>query len=188
MMNQIVSNQTLLFITCIEIGLIMGVFFDLVRIFSKIIKHPNFFVQIEDTLYWVGCALISFYLLYIRNYAAIRPFVFVGMILGGILYFATFSIVFMKMATAVIDYIKKIIAEVIKLLLIPIRIIIKGIKRPLGYMQYKVGVLHNYERREIRKLNRRWYHKKADLLTDYKVRSQLKKQQQEQKLLSKEKK
>ena len=44
-MNQIVSSQARLFITSIEIGIVMGIIFDMVRIDRKIIKHPNFFVQ-----------------------------------------------------------------------------------------------------------------------------------------------
>lgn len=79
-MNQIVNDQALLFITCIEIGVIIGMFFDIIRILRKLIKHPDFLVQIEDALYWVICALIGFYMLYVNNYGAIRPFVFIGIL------------------------------------------------------------------------------------------------------------
>ncbi|PHV70365.1 hypothetical protein CS063_10825 [Sporanaerobium hydrogeniformans] len=182
-MNPIVSSQTLLFITCIEIGILMGTLFDLVRIFRKLIKHPNFLVQMEDAIYWVGCAFISFYLLYITNYAAIRPFAFIGMLLGGIFYFSTFSIIFMKIATAVIDYMKKLMTEMIRLLLIPVQAFIRWLKGPVGYVNKKVENIHNYQRRKVRKLKRQWYHKKADIKTDKKVRKQMRKAKVEKKLL-----
>ena len=49
-MNQVVSSQAILFITSVEIGILMGVLFDLIRIFRKLLKHPNFLVQVEDML------------------------------------------------------------------------------------------------------------------------------------------
>lgn len=168
-MNQIVSNQSLLFITCIEIGVIMGVFFDLIRISRKIIKHANFLVQIEDLIYWIICALVGFYMLYINNYAAIRVFVFIGILLGAVLYFSSFSIIFMKIATIVIDYVRAFVRQLIRLLLIPIRWIVKIIRVPLKYIRIKLRKVHGYKKRELRKLRRKWYHTKAEIRTDIRV-------------------
>ncbi len=170
MMNQIVSNQSLLFMTCIQIGMIMGVLFDFIRIFRKIIKHPNFLVQLEDFIYWVICALIGFYMLYINNYADIRPFVFIGILLGAILYFVSLSILFMKIATVIINYIKNIIQELIKFIRIPIRAIIKMLKVPLKYVSKKLSTANYYKKRKFRGLKREWYHTKADIRTELKLR------------------
>ncbi len=169
-MNQIVSSQSLLFMTCAQIGIIMGIFFDLIRIFRKIIKHPDFLVQIEDFLYWVVCAFVGFYMLYISNYAAIRPFVFIGILLGAILYFASFSIIFMKIATIVIDYVKRIIAQLIHLMLIPIKKVVVLISIPLKYVHNQLSIVNYYKKRKLRKIKRKWYHKKAEIRTEIKIR------------------
>ncbi|WP_054739030.1 spore cortex biosynthesis protein YabQ [Cellulosilyticum ruminicola] len=71
-MNEIVSSQALLFITSIEIGIILGMLFDIIRVTRKIVKIPDLLVQIEDVLYWIVSGLVGFYILYITNYAAIR--------------------------------------------------------------------------------------------------------------------
>ena len=110
-MNEMVSSQSMLFLASVEIGVLMGVLFDLIRIFRKILKHPNFLVQIEDMLYWIICALLGFYRLYICNYAAIRPYICIGIILGAVFYLLTFSIIFMKIATAIIKYVKSLVSK-----------------------------------------------------------------------------
>lgn len=172
-MNQIVSSQSLLFITSIEIGIAMGIVFDLVRILRKIVKHASFLVQIEDILYWIVCGLIGFYMLYINNYAAIRPFVFIGILLGAILYFASFSIVFMKIATLVINYIKNLLKYLWKLLLIPINSMIKYIKMPLKYLYKQYEKTNEHKRRKIRKMQRAWYQKKADIRTERYIKEEI---------------
>ena len=139
-MNEIVSSQALLFITSIEIGIIMGMIFDLIRVTRKIVKAPNFLVQVEDLLYWIVCGLIGFYILYVTNYAEIRPFIFVGMILGAVFYFATFSIIFMKAATAVINYVKALLKRLWQLFLIPVRWCVKTIKRPINYAKKQIAL------------------------------------------------
>lgn len=161
-MNQMVSSQTILFLTSIEIGILMGVLFDLVRIFRKLIKHPNFLVQIEDMLYWVVCGFVSFYMLYICNYAEIRPYIFIGIILGGILYLCTFSIIFMKIATIIIDYIKRIITRVIALILIPIKGLIRLVKIPLSYLKRKFIHIKYSNKVKYRQFKRKQYEHKSD--------------------------
>ena len=161
-MNKLVTAHTLLFLTSIQIGVMMGVVFDLIRILRKIIKHPNFFVQIEDMLYWVACAFFGFYMLYICNYAAIRPFIFIGIILGALFYYLTFSIWFMKLATIVIDYIKKLIRKLIGYLLIPLRWIIKTLMWPLRYLVLKWRKLKWHIKLRYRQFLRKKYEQKMD--------------------------
>lgn len=161
-MNQIVSSQAMLFLTSVQIGVLMGVLFDLIRIVRKMIKHPNFLVQIEDFLYWIACALIGFYMLYICNYAEIRPYIFIGMILGGVFYFSTFSIVFMKIATWVIEYVKALLRKLIALILIPIRGMIHLISIPLRYLGIQWIETKYKNKVKVRQIKRTQYEKKSD--------------------------
>lgn len=161
-MNQMVTEQSLLFLTSVQIGVLMGVLFDLIRVFRKIIKHPNFFVQIEDMLYWIVCGFIGFYMLYICNYAYVRPYIFIGIILGGVLYFATFSIIFMKIATIVIFYIKALIRKLIKLFLIPVKGIIQLIRIPLKYVGKQYTYFKHISKLKCRQIKRKQYEQKSD--------------------------
>lgn len=174
-MNEIVSSQALLFITSIEIGIVLGMVFDIIRVTRKIIKIPDILVQIEDLLYWIVCGFIGFYILYVTNYAEIRPFIFIGMVLGAVFYFATFSIVFMKAATAVINYVKALLKRLWQLFLIPVRWCIKTIKRPIRYMNKQVAIKKEKQYIWYHKKKRIKYQQKADRLTQQLIDAKLKK-------------
>ena len=169
-MSPIITNQSILFLRSLEIGILMGILFDLVRIFRKLIKHPNFLVQMEDMLYWIVCGFIGFYMLYVCNYADIRPFVFIGIILGAIFYFMTFSVVFMKIATTVIPYIKEMIRKLIKAIkkyiLNPIKFMLKKLMRllyqPILYIAKKWRHFLYINKLRYRQYKRKQYEIRAD--------------------------
>ena len=169
-MNQIVSSQSMLFLASVEIGVLMGVLFDLIRIFRKIVKHPNFLVQIEDMLYWIVCALLGFYRLYICNYAEIRPYICIGIILGAVFYFLTFSVIFMKIATAVINYVKALVNKLIRLIIVPIKAFIKLLKRwiqiPIQYISKRWHHFLYMNKLRYRQYKREQYEKKSDKKVD----------------------
>lgn len=174
-MNQIVSSQSMLFVASVEIGVLMGVLFDLIRIFRKVLKHPNFLVQIEDMLYWFACGLIGFYRLYVCNYAEIRPYIFIGIVLGAVFYFLTFSVIFMKIATTIINYTKAFIRKLIKWLIVPIKailkILIRWFKMPIRYISKKGHHFCYINKLKFRQYKRKQYEQKAD----HKVEQYLKK-------------
>lgn len=169
-MNKLVTAQTLLFMTSVEIGILMGIVFDLIRIFRKIIKHPNFFVQLEDMFFWVFCAFMSFYMLYICNYAAIRPFIFIGIICGAIFYFLTFSVWFMKLATIVINYVKALIKQIIYYVMIPIKWLMKVFIWPIRSITKKIRKL----RWQMKVKRHKWLRVKYEQKMDKKVEHYLK--------------
>lgn len=173
-MNEMVNTQTYLFLVCIQIGILMGIFYDLIRLWRNIIKHPHFIIQIEDLIYWLICAGFGFYTIYTHNYGDIRPFVFIGMILGGIFYFNTFSIIFMKVALWVINTIKKCIRKLISLLLIPIKWIFNLLHIPLNYIIGRYMVINNIRKHKMRKIKRKWYHTKADIKTELRLKKRKK--------------
>lgn len=129
-----INEQAFLFLTCVKTGIMMGMFYDLIRVFRKIIHHPNWVVQMEDLLYWVTCGGFAFTMIYWRNYGQIRSFIFLGIIIGLILYFCTVSILFMKITTKLIKMAKRVINQVIHFILIPIKCIITTIRIPITYV------------------------------------------------------
>lgn len=171
-MNQIISSQARLFITSVQIGIMMGIVFDLIRIVRKIVRHPSFFVQLEDMLYWIFCGFTGFYMLYICNYADIRPYIFIGIILGALLYFLTFSIVFMKIMTQVIYYVKNIFYKLYQLILIPIKKIQKLIRIPLNYIRNRYGRIKYQQKLKKRARARIKYQQLADKKTERFLKNQ----------------
>lgn len=147
-----ISDQVFLFLTCVQTGIIMGMLYDLIRIFRKIIHHPNWMVQIEDLLYWLTCGCFAFIMLYWENYGQIRVFVFAGILIGSVLYFLTFSIIFMKIASWLIFWLKKIVNYLIKLVLAPIRCIIRILNLPYQYIRKLFTNLNKYRKIQVSKI------------------------------------
>lgn len=169
-MNEIVNTQTYLFLACIQIGILMGMFYDLIRILRNIIKRPHLIIQLEDLVYWLICSGFAFYMIYTHNYGAIRPFVFIGILLGGIFYFSTFSIIFMKVAVWIIDTMKKYINILINLLLMPVQWILKVLHIPFNYIVKKYIKINSIRKHKMRRIKRKWYHTKADIRTELRLK------------------
>lgn len=168
-MNEIVNTQLQLFLYAIAMGVLLGMIYDLTRIFRKAIKHPNFFVQIEDGLYWVICALLMFAILYMHNYGQVRSFMFLGMVLGAMFYFLTFSIIFMKIAVWCIDLIKRTIRWLIHIISIPIKMLIHIISIPLTYLRVQMIKARVFQKRKQHKRRRKRYYEQADRKTEKKL-------------------
>lgn len=164
-----ISEQAFLFLTCVQTGIIMGMLYDLIRIFRKIIHHPNWVVQIEDLLYWVTCGCFAFIMLYWENYGQIRLFVFLGILIGSVLYFCTFSILFMRIATLIINWTKKAIRRLIHFILIPIKCIIGLIRIPINYILRIYNIINRNRRAHMRKVKTKWRRRRAKLRTQLKI-------------------
>lgn len=163
-----INEQAFLFLTCVQTGIVMGMLYDVIRILRKIVHHPNWIVQIEDLLYWVTCGCFAFIMIYWENYGQIRVFVFIGILIGAVLYFTTASILFMKAATWTIGWVKRIIKAIISFVLIPIRCIIGVIKIPYRYVCKLKRIVKQYKVAHVRRVKNKWKRRKA------KWRSQLK--------------
>lgn len=72
-------------------GLSLGGLFDLYRVLSGQLKVPVWLKAVLDLVYWFVGTLIVFKLLYESNWGEVRPFIFLGLGIGIILYFLLFS-------------------------------------------------------------------------------------------------
>lgn len=117
-MSQFLSGQLGIFLMCIAGGIIISLLYDIFRALRKSIKTADIVTYIEDIIFWILVGGFLIYLIFILNDGNIRFFIFVGLILGGILYHFTLSKFFMKITVKIFTFLKKI-------LLAPIRLIFK---------------------------------------------------------------
>ncbi len=130
-----ISNQAILFLTTILVGMVIGFIYDWFRIARKVIPHFNFLIQVEDIVYWIFVSLVMFYFMLHKNYGEIRAFSVGGAILGMILYFFTFSHLFMKVSLTIIYWIKKVISFIIYILLFPFKLLFKILSYPFNFFK-----------------------------------------------------
>lgn len=115
------QNQAYAFIVFILNGFLIGLLFDIFRIFRKSFKTPDFITCLEDFIFWIITGLLLLYSIFKFNNGELRIYIFLGVILGAAIYMLIFSKFFINISVYIINLIKKIFI----ILIIPIKFIIK---------------------------------------------------------------
>lgn len=124
-----VTNQINLFLLFILNGLLIGLFFDFFRILRKSFKTNDFITYIEDMIFWIVTGLSILYFIFVFNNGEIRFYMFLGIILGVTIYMFLFSSYIIKINVTIINFLKSIIGKIILILLIPLKLLFKIIKK-----------------------------------------------------------
>ena len=112
-----VQNQAYLFLFFSLTGVAIGVLFDFFRILRRTIKTANIITYIEDILFWVLTGILILYNIWYFNNGEIRVYMFLGIILGVLIYMSTLSNIVVKLFT-------RILGTIIKVLELPFKTII----------------------------------------------------------------
>jgi len=139
--------QAWLFLTTVGVGAAVGLFYDFFRVLRKTTPHGKIAVQIEDILFWLAVTVVIFYYMLHRNFGEIRVFVLLGIGIGAVLYLATVSFWVVKAAVAVVEYLKKVIIAIVRILLLPFQLL-------LGWLTPPAKKASATTRKHLRKLGR----------------------------------
>lgn len=110
-------------------GIMIGIFFDIFRILRKSFHTPDIITYLQDILFWL---LTGFFLLVVLFYfgnGEIRIYHIIGLLIGGIFYMLTISKFFIKINVSILTFIKKIIYRILAIILLPIKLCLKVIKK-----------------------------------------------------------
>ncbi len=116
-----VAEQMQMFLFSILFGLFLGALFDAFRILRLALPSGKAAVFLEDSIFLILAAILTFLFIYKTNFGDIRFYLLLGTILGALLYYFTIGILVMKSARAVIKFVKKFILAVLKVILKPLR-------------------------------------------------------------------
>lgn len=119
------SGQAWLFFSTVLAGAGIGLFYDFFRILRKTaprLAKSRAAVHFEDLFFWVLTTGGMFYFLLSQNYGEIRLFALLGAAIGLVLYFATISRFIVSAFVATVEYMKKVIAAAVRILLTPLRL------------------------------------------------------------------
>lgn len=111
-----IENQLISFVIYIAIGSSLGVIFDFFRAFRKSIKHSNIATYIEDIIYVIIAFLIVVVALQIFSDGELRFYIFLGILIGFVIYFALISKYLLKVETFILEWLIKIIKYPINLI------------------------------------------------------------------------
>jgi len=116
-----VAKQSLDFLFSAAFGFALGFLYDIFRLLRKKIPTNRFFCIVEDTLFWILSTIATLLFIFVTNAGEIRVFIFLGVLLGAVLYFLSLSPLFLFVATGVLDVLIRILLFVFSVLLWPLK-------------------------------------------------------------------
>ena len=143
-----ISYQFKVFLISLFIGLILGLFYDFIKIFRKFILHNNIIINIEDTIYWLFMSIIIFLISLYQNNGEIRIFFILGIFIGMILYITLISSLFIKLSTKIINIFIRLILFIFKAISMPFLILFNIIIKPLKFFY---NILKNITKKLLQK-------------------------------------
>lgn len=142
-----VENQAYLFLVFTLTGFIIGALFDVFRILRKSFKTSDFITYLEDILFWVLTGFLIIYNIWYFNDGEIRLFMFLGLIMGILIYLLLLSKFFIILMTFIIDIIKKML----QILQVPFKPIIKFCKKIIYNISKTVKMIENSIKLKIKR-------------------------------------
>ena len=147
--------------------------YDGLRILRRLVNQSSLVLALEDIVFWIFAAIFIFAVIYKENNGIIRGFSLIGMTIGMLLYHWIIS-----------DYLVITITKLIKLLLRPIIVGIRMVKRLLHYLIARLKTFSEYLFRQLKRWTKTY---KIALDTRKQNRSKQRRAKLERKLLKKQK-
>lgn len=142
-MNQAIIAELRFFGTSVVWGMLLLVIYDLLRIIRRVVKHNNFFVALQDILYWVTCSLLIFIMMYRQNNGIIRGFSILAMLLGMLIYHSLLSEYVVNAISTILNTIIRYIGKLIHLIITPFRFVFLKIVHLFRWLFSKFKKLNN---------------------------------------------
>lgn len=118
-MSNLVLEQFYIFLKLTLGGIFIGFIYDLYRLFRYFINPKKIATIIGDTIFFILVSIIVLFFLFYSNWAELRWYVFLGFLVGGILYKIFLS-----------NIIVKVFRKIIFIILFPLKKVI-NIKKDL---------------------------------------------------------
>lgn len=131
--------EALLLIHSFFLGAVLTLIYDGIIILRKLIRHSGIFVSLEDLLFWIGCAIAVFYMLYEENNGILRWFAVAGAGVGMLLYKVTLSPFIVSVTTKVLGRILHMVAIILGIMIKPIVLTGKKINIGRKVLHKKIG-------------------------------------------------
>lgn len=141
------SNQAYIFLWSFLGGALIAFLYDLFRIRRKAIKTLSVLVYIEDLIYWIAVALIMFAVVYHSNEGEIRGYIFLGAIIGVVMYILLLSRIIIASSMFIIRLVYRVFKFIFLVLTFPFKILFKILGIPARFIYKILARLYRKTRR-----------------------------------------
>ena len=85
-MSEYIKLEAELALSSFLLGVVLMISYDFLRLFRMLIPHGMWWTGMEDLIYWIYCAAMTFRLLFYQNSGILRGYVIICVFLGMSLY------------------------------------------------------------------------------------------------------
>lgn len=117
------SEQTLIFLSSLGVGFLLGILYDLFRAIRLSITKSRTATVIFDILYFFVFGFLSYIFILALNKGEIRSYIIIGEIIGALFYYFSFGIVAVKLTDKFVAIIKRIKTFVFNVISFPFRLL-----------------------------------------------------------------
>lgn len=156
-----ILNQANLFLIFTINGILIGLLFDIFRILRKSFKTSDIITYTEDLIFWILTGLLLLYSIFTFSNGDVRFYMFLAVFCGCLIYMLLFSKYFININVKIILIIKKIIKAIISIIILPLKILIRFLKKiffkPINFMTInfkKLGIDIQKKSKNILKLQK----------------------------------
>ena len=146
-----ITNQAYIFIIFVIVGFVIGLLFDFFRILRRSIETKDFITYIEDILFCLITGSIILYSIFYFNNGEFRMYMFIGILIGVLMYLLTISPYIIKINVYILRKIIFICKKIAEFLILPFRMIYKGISKIFKPIKF---IIINVRRKVYKKVNK----------------------------------
>lgn len=151
-----ITNQAYLFLVFTINGIIIGLLFDIFRVLRRSFKTSDVITYIQDIVFWILTGLILLYSIFTFSNGEVRFYMFLGVFLGCLLYMLIFSRIFIKVNVKIIIKIKKIVYKILIIIIFPIKVINKFVKKllfkPISFITINIRKIKLNQQKNIKNI------------------------------------
>lgn len=113
-MSELIKWEMQYMAVAITAGVLLAAWYDVIRIFRRIVKHGVLWISVEDILYWMLVGIICFGICFIEDAGNIRGFAIGGEILGASMYHFTISTFLVRNISRLLNFPILVIKKALK--------------------------------------------------------------------------
>lgn len=141
-----VTGQALTFLFSLVFGAALGAVYDVFRILRIAIPFGKIAIFIQDLLFFLLSALLTFAFMLYESSGMVRIFIIFGELLGATVYYFTLGVIVIKSSKAIIGFFKAVFSAIFCFIF-----------KPIGrFIKFLAGKIHNLKNSAIILLKKRF--------------------------------
>lgn len=148
-MSQDIMNEVMFLVHSLTLGAVITFVYDGFLILRRLVKHTMLLISLEDMIFWIGCAIGVFFMLYEENNGILRWFAVLGAGIGMLLYKKTLSPVIVGGMTKLLSFFIRLFLKLFRLLVRPASFLGRKMKSGGGHLKRKAGKIRKYLRNKL---------------------------------------